>query len=61
MRWSKEDENGTLKLSEGPELALELTVDDIDEAEKVGVDVRLEVAVSKMCDVYVDVMEGICE
>lgn len=57
----EEDESGALKLSEDPELSLELEVDYIDEAEKLGADVRLEIAVSKMCDIYVDVMDGIRE
>lgn len=57
----EEDDNGTLKLPEDPELSLELEVDNIDEAEKIGVDVWLEIAVSKMCDIYVDVMDGIRE
>lgn len=62
LKMVKEDENGVLnQLPDDPEISLTLSVDDIDEAEKVGVDVRLEIAVSKICDIYAGVMDGIYE
>ncbi len=57
----EENEDSELELAQDPEISLEVVVEDIDNAEKVGIDVRLEISVSKMCDIYVDVMDGIRE
>jgi len=49
------------RLPDDPEIVLTLRDIDVDEAEKLGIDVKLEVVVEKMCDIYASAIDGMYE